>query len=202
MPVEMLGFDHPPPAGERFRVVESEREARQRGAAARPAPARGAAGGRQKSVSLEQLFSQIKEGGARELNLVIKADVQGSVEAAIGEVELAGAALADLREELLSETDFWRAASCSSRRRWARCCASWAGLALRLDEAGSTRQQGGGGVEAEHLDRHRRPGLLGLAAVVVLERAHLAPGIARHERDACVQRAALHEHGGDRPRPK
>ena len=41
---------------------------------------------RQKSVSLEELFSQIKEGGARELNLVIKADVQGSVEAAIGEV--------------------------------------------------------------------------------------------------------------------
>ena len=37
---------------------------------------------RQKSVSLEQLFSQIKEGGVRELNLVIKADVQGSVEAA------------------------------------------------------------------------------------------------------------------------
>ena len=83
----MLGFDHPPPAGERFRVVESERVARQEAQQRAQRLREEQLARRQKSVSLEQLFSQIKEGGARELNLVIKADVQGSVEAAIGEVE-------------------------------------------------------------------------------------------------------------------
>ena len=58
------------------------------GAAARAAPARGAARRAARSRSRSSSCSpQIKEGGARELNLVIKADVQGSVEAAIGEVE-------------------------------------------------------------------------------------------------------------------
>ena len=87
VPVEVLGFDHPPPAGERFRVVESERVARQEAQQRAQRLREEQLARRQKSVSLEQLFSQIKEGGARELNLVIKADVQGSVEAAIGEVE-------------------------------------------------------------------------------------------------------------------
>ena len=87
VPVEVLGFDHPPPAGERFRLVESERVARQEAQQRAQRLREEQLARRQKSVSLEQLFSQIKEGGARELNLVIKADVQGSVEAAIGEVE-------------------------------------------------------------------------------------------------------------------
>jgi translation initiation factor IF-2 len=87
VPVEVLGFDHPPPAGERFRFVDSERVARQEAQQRAQRLREEQLARRQKSVSLEQLFSQIKEGGARELNLVIKADVQGSVEAAIGEVE-------------------------------------------------------------------------------------------------------------------
>ena len=88
VPVEILGFDHPPPAGELARVVESEREARAAGAEARPAPAHGEPhAARQKSVSLEDLFRQIGEGAVRELALIIKGDVQGSVEAAVSELQ-------------------------------------------------------------------------------------------------------------------
>jgi translation initiation factor IF-2 len=43
--------------------------------------------GRQKGRSLEDLFASVKEGGVKELGLIIKADVQGSVEAAVGEIE-------------------------------------------------------------------------------------------------------------------
>jgi translation initiation factor IF-2 len=42
---------------------------------------------RQKGISLEDLFTQVSEGAVKELNLIMKADVQGSVEAAVGEVE-------------------------------------------------------------------------------------------------------------------
>ena len=83
VPVEILGFDHPPPAGELARVVESEREAR--GLAQKRAQRLRMESlmKRQKSVSLEDLFRQIGEGAVRELALIIKGDVQGSVEAAV-----------------------------------------------------------------------------------------------------------------------
>ena len=86
VPVEVLGFDRPPPAGERCRVVDSEREARQSAQARAKRLREEQLAHRQKSISLEDLFSQIKDG-VNELNLVIKADVQGSVEAALGEME-------------------------------------------------------------------------------------------------------------------
>ena len=86
-PVEILGFDHPPPAGELCRVVESEKQARhlaglrgqrvRREQLARRSTA---------SVSLETLFSQMQEGAVQELNLVLKGDVVGSVEAAVSEL--------------------------------------------------------------------------------------------------------------------
>ena len=87
MPVEILGFDHPPPAGELARVVESEREAR--GLAQKRAQRLRMESlmKRQKSVSLEDLFRQIGEGAVRELDLIIKGDVQGSVEAAVSELQ-------------------------------------------------------------------------------------------------------------------
>src|SRR5215210_8062725 len=86
-PVEILGFDKPPPAGEFARVVENEREARQlaqrRGQRLRTEQlAQRSKGG----VSLETLFSQLQEGAVQELNLIVKGDVGGSVEAAVSEL--------------------------------------------------------------------------------------------------------------------
>ncbi len=87
-PVEILGFDHPPPAGEYSRVVENERAARQfaqvRGERLRREQLATQAGG---AVSLERLFAQMQEGGTQDLNLVLKGDVVGSVEAAISELQ-------------------------------------------------------------------------------------------------------------------
>src|SRR5215210_1406403 len=87
-PIEILGFDHPPPAGELARVVKNERDARQR------AQVRGErlrreqlATAARSGPSLEQLFSQLQAGGVQDLNLVLKGDVQGSVEAAVSELQ-------------------------------------------------------------------------------------------------------------------
>jgi translation initiation factor IF-2 len=87
-PVEILGFDRPPPAGELGRVVENERRARelaqQRGERLRrEAMAKQARSG---GVSLDKLFEQMQAGGVQDLNIVIKGDVQGSVEAIVSEL--------------------------------------------------------------------------------------------------------------------
>jgi translation initiation factor IF-2 len=87
-PVEILGFDKPPPAGELGRVVENERRARelaqQRGERLRrEAMAKQARSG---GVSLDKLFEQMQSGGVQDLNIVIKGDVQGSVEAIVSEL--------------------------------------------------------------------------------------------------------------------
>jgi translation initiation factor IF-2 len=87
VPVEILGFDKPPPAGEFCRVVENERVARQAAQQRAQRLRAEAMARRTKSVSLEDLFGAMQEGAVQELNLVIKADVQGSVEAAISELE-------------------------------------------------------------------------------------------------------------------
>ena len=87
-PVEILGFDKPPPAGEQCRVVENERQARHlaqlRGQRLRAEQLaqRPAAG-----VTLETLFSEMQEGRVQDLNLVVKGDVVGSVEAAVSELQ-------------------------------------------------------------------------------------------------------------------
>jgi translation initiation factor IF-2 len=85
--VEILGFDRPPPAGELGRVVENERRARdlaqQRGERLRrEAMAKQRTGG----VSLEKLFEQMGTGAVADLNIVVKGDVQGSVEAIVSEL--------------------------------------------------------------------------------------------------------------------
>jgi translation initiation factor IF-2 len=88
MPVEILGFDKPPQAGEVARVVENERRARElaHGRSERvrreQLAQRSAAG-----VSLESLFAQMQEGAVQELNLILKGDVVGSVEAAVSELQ-------------------------------------------------------------------------------------------------------------------
>ncbi len=79
-PVEVIGFSEVPQAGDHFVVVEDEKKARQI-AMARLHKERLAEMARAKKVKLDELYSQIKEGEIKELNIIIKADVQGSVEA-------------------------------------------------------------------------------------------------------------------------
>ncbi|MEK6274026.1 MAG: translation initiation factor IF-2 [Actinomycetota bacterium] len=87
-PVEIIGFDKPPAAGEHARVVENDRKARDlaqlRGERFRREQL---AQRRPSGASLENLFSQMQEGAVQDLNLVIKADVDGSVEAAVSELQ-------------------------------------------------------------------------------------------------------------------
>jgi translation initiation factor IF-2 len=86
MPVEILGFDGVPAAGENFRVVDNEREAR-RVANERGIRIKQAALARQatRRVSLEDVLARA-ERGEKELNLVVKADVAGSLEALADEI--------------------------------------------------------------------------------------------------------------------
>src|SRR6476661_2803418 len=86
VPVEILGFDKPPPAGELCRVVENDRVARQTAQQRAQRKRTEMLAKRSKAVSLEDLFSHMQEGAIKELALVIKADVQGSVEAAVDEI--------------------------------------------------------------------------------------------------------------------
>jgi len=86
-PVEILGFDKPPPAGEVARVVENDRQARElaqrRGERLRREQL---ATQRPAGVSLEKLFEQMQTGEVADLNLVVKGDVVGSVEAIVSEL--------------------------------------------------------------------------------------------------------------------
>ncbi|HTS72480.1 MAG TPA: translation initiation factor IF-2 [Gaiellaceae bacterium] len=86
-PVEILGFDHPPPAGEQGRVVENERQARGYAQVRGERLRREQLAQRRVGVSLETLFEALQEGAVQDLNLVLKGDVVGSVEAAISELQ-------------------------------------------------------------------------------------------------------------------
>ena len=86
-PVEILGFDRPPPAGELARVVEHERLAKDIAQKRAGRLRREQLAQRSKrGVSLESLFTQMQEGIVQDLNIVLKGDVQGSVEALLGEL--------------------------------------------------------------------------------------------------------------------
>jgi translation initiation factor IF-2 len=86
-PVEIVGFDKPPPAGEHSRVVENERQARHlaqvRGERLRREQLAQQA---RRGPSLERLFAEMQTGEVKELNLIVKGDVGGSVEAAVAEL--------------------------------------------------------------------------------------------------------------------
>ncbi|MEK4494188.1 translation initiation factor IF-2 [Ureibacillus sp. FSL W8-0352] len=79
-PVEITGLHEVPQAGDRFVVVEDEKTAREIGEA-RAQMAIQASRAQKSRVTLDNLFEQMSQGDMKELNLIIKADVQGSVEA-------------------------------------------------------------------------------------------------------------------------
>ena len=80
IPVEVLGLSGPPDAGDEAVVVADERKAREI-ATFRHGRHREVRLARQQSAKLENVFEQMKEGATHTLNIIVKADVQGSVEA-------------------------------------------------------------------------------------------------------------------------
>lgn len=84
--VEVLGLDDVPQAGDEFNAVKEDRIARNI-AEKRKEKLRAEVLAKNSSMSLEKLFSKIQEGEVKELNLIIKADVQGSVGAMISSLE-------------------------------------------------------------------------------------------------------------------
>ncbi|PWH16081.1 MAG: translation initiation factor IF-2 [Anaerolineae bacterium] len=93
-PVSVMGLNDVPRAGEMFEVVESEREARSI-VMERMQTAKQSESAAKKAMTLEQLFDRYKSGEVRELRLIIKADVQGSLEPIINSLkELSGGEIA------------------------------------------------------------------------------------------------------------
>jgi translation initiation factor IF-2 len=91
IPVEILGFNGTPDAGDRLAVVENEARAREV-TSYRARQKRDKQAARQTGMrgSLEQMMAQAKTAGRKEFPLLIKADVQGSVEAIIGALDKLG----------------------------------------------------------------------------------------------------------------
>ena len=87
-PVVVMGLNDVPAAGDIFRVVDSEREAR--AIVGERIEAEKNQSHTKKKVSLEDLFASVQSGEARELNLIVKADVQGSLEPLVVELEKLG----------------------------------------------------------------------------------------------------------------
>ena len=85
-PVEVSGLDEVPTAGEKFGVVDDISRAREI-AETRRFRSRGVALGERQAVTLENLYSKMAEQKLKSLNLILKADVQGSLEALIKELE-------------------------------------------------------------------------------------------------------------------
>ena len=90
MPVEVLGLNSAPNAGDQFAVVENEQKAREITEYRERKRREMLSGGTGARTSLEQMMSQLKETGKKEFKLIIKGDVQGSNEAIAGALEKLG----------------------------------------------------------------------------------------------------------------
>ncbi len=87
IPVEILGLSEVPSAGDSFYVAKSDKQARQVAEAVIAKDRVDMIKSTPQKVSLDDLFTQIQSGNMKELNIVIKADVQGSVEAVRSSLE-------------------------------------------------------------------------------------------------------------------
>ncbi len=87
-PVAVMGLNEVPAAGDVFQVVASEKEAR--AIVAERMEANKSKAQSRKKISLEDLFASVQAGEARELSLIVKADVQGSLEPILNEFEKLG----------------------------------------------------------------------------------------------------------------
>ena len=87
VPVEIIGMGEVPGAGDDFHAVADERMARELAEQRKHEQKAAAAGPVNQKVSLEDLFSQIKQGEMKELAIIVKADVQGSAEAVKASLE-------------------------------------------------------------------------------------------------------------------
>ncbi len=108
-PIEITGLNDVPQAGDPFMVFPSEKEVRQI-AEERGYKARELGNKPSKAVSLDDIFSQIQEGEMKELNIIIKGDVQGSVEAlsaSLQKIEVEGVKINIIRGSVgtITETD-------------------------------------------------------------------------------------------------
>jgi translation initiation factor IF-2 len=118
MPVAILGFPEVPTAGDSFEVVESERVARER-AHVRTAARLEAGQGQRRTITLEDIYQRMQSGEVKELNLVLKADVQGSIDPIVKSLQDLGDA--DLKVRVLrkgtgniSESDLMLAVASSA----------------------------------------------------------------------------------------
>ncbi len=88
MPVSIIGLNEVPSAGDLFQVVASEKEAR--ALVVERIEAEKAQTQKRKRASLEDLFARVQSGETKELNLIVKADVQGSLEPILVELNKLG----------------------------------------------------------------------------------------------------------------
>ncbi len=116
MPVKVLGLDEVPKAGDSFIVINDEKQARNiaKSRANRTKSKDLNAGS--KAVSLDDVFAQIKEGQLKQVNVIVKGDVQGSVEALCGslqKIDVEGVKVNIIRKGVgtISETDVTLAAA-------------------------------------------------------------------------------------------
>ncbi len=87
VPVEIIGMGDVPGAGDDFHVVDDERMARELVEQRKDEMKNATTGAAKQKVSLEELFNQIQAGEMKDLNIIVKADVQGSAEAVKSSLE-------------------------------------------------------------------------------------------------------------------